>query len=201
MSTDQTADPRKPQGNWPLICFVLGLLAVWLVSCQSQTSAVPPSTPKVVNTSAPAAPPPDPYAHLTADAKRIVLALGDAPTADACNAAFKEMMAGETVNFSTGATALADSAMPALDGAAAIAGKCKAYKIEIGGHTDRSGSRAINLRISDQRAAAVKDYIVGKGAPAAILTPKGYGESELLDKSTGAKAAARNRRISFAVTA
>ncbi len=36
--------------------------------------------------------------------------------------------------------------------------------IEIGGHTDSDGSENDNLRLSDRRAAAVADWLVGQGA-------------------------------------
>jgi len=51
-------------------------------------------------------------------------------------------------------------------------------KIEIGGHTDTRGDDKENLKLSNDRAKAVYDYIVGKGIEAKRMTFKGYGETQ-----------------------
>jgi outer membrane protein OmpA-like peptidoglycan-associated protein len=50
-------------------------------------------------------------------------------------------------------------------------------KIEIAGHTDSDGSDDHNLKLSEARAKAVVDYLIGKGIKADMLKWKGYGES------------------------
>jgi outer membrane protein OmpA-like peptidoglycan-associated protein len=49
-------------------------------------------------------------------------------------------------------------------------------RMEIGVHTDRAGSAATNLELSQRRAEYVKNYLVGLGIDEARLTAKGYGE-------------------------
>ena len=49
--------------------------------------------------------------------------------------------------------------------------------IEMGSHTDRMGSDAYNMALSERRAKSVVDYLVAAGIPADRLTWKGYGES------------------------
>ena len=49
--------------------------------------------------------------------------------------------------------------------------------IEMGSHTDRMGSDAYNMALSERRAKSVVDYLVSAGIPADRLTWKGYGES------------------------
>jgi outer membrane protein OmpA-like peptidoglycan-associated protein len=52
----------------------------------------------------------------------------------------------------------------------------------IGGHTDAVGSDQYNERLSEQRAASVKEYLVERsGIQAHRLVDKGFGESRLLD--------------------
>jgi OOP family OmpA-OmpF porin len=48
-------------------------------------------------------------------------------------------------------------------------------KFEIAGHTCNLGSAQYNLKLSDRRANAVREYLVSKGIPAANVTSKGYG--------------------------
>lgn len=208
MSTEtvETADPRRPQGAWPLICFVAGLIVAGLISCQPQTGASVPSKapPPVIKTAAPVAAPapvvPLP-ANLSDEMRAILSKLGDTPSAAGCDEAFKDLLALDRIRFSKGSAAFSEKSGATLDVAAAIAGKCKAYAIEIAGHTDRSGPMSVNQRISDKRAEAVKDYLVSKGALAASLTAKGYGETKPINTGKGRRAAAQNRRIEFAVTA
>ncbi len=71
--------------------------------------------------------------------------------------------------------------------------------IEIQGHTDNTSSDAFNLKLSQMRATAVKDYLVKKGIAANRLNAKGYGEAApIADNSTEA-GRAENRRIEFKV--
>ncbi len=50
--------------------------------------------------------------------------------------------------------------------------------LEIGGHTDNAGSDAINAPLSQNRANAVKDILVGYGVRPEVLQTKGYGSSQ-----------------------
>ena len=51
-------------------------------------------------------------------------------------------------------------------------------KVEVQGHSDARGDAKYNLDLSDRRAAAVREYLVGKGVAADRLVSKGYGESK-----------------------
>jgi autotransporter family porin len=48
----------------------------------------------------------------------------------------------------------------------------------IGGHTDRLGSESYNQRLSERRANAVRDYLIGRGVPAANIRASGFGKSQ-----------------------
>jgi len=78
--------------------------------------------------------------------------------------------------------------------------------IEIGAHTDASGSASYNKKLSGQRANAVKSYLQKKGLPASRLVAKGYGESKPLNRcKDGVRCSkeehAVNRRTEFKVIA
>lgn len=72
-------------------------------------------------------------------------------------------------------------------------------KVEIQGHTDNVGNDDANLKLSDQRAKAVYDYVIGRGIPADRLRYKGYGESQPIADNGTAAGRAKNRRTVFLI--
>ena len=71
---------------------------------------------------------------------------------------------------------------------------------EIGGHTDSDGDDAYNLKLSQERAEAVKNQLVKMGVNASRLTARGFGESKPLAPNTSPEAKANNRRVEFTQT-
>lgn len=72
--------------------------------------------------------------------------------------------------------------------------------VEIAGHTDSVGSQAVNQKLSERRANAVRDYLVTQQIDAGRLTAKGYGETQLLiTPDSDALSRERNRRVVFVV--
>lgn len=99
--------------------------------------------------------------------------------------------------FNKNSTSLTESAQEVLDDVAAAILGYSDMVVEIAGHTDSSGDAVRNLRLSKQRAEAVRDYLVEKNVPASRLSPIGYGETAPIgDNETDAGRAA-NRRIEF----
>ncbi len=70
-------------------------------------------------------------------------------------------------------------------------------KLEIDGHTDKDGSDAANLVLSQQRADAVKTAMVQGGIDASRLTTRGYGASKPLGSNETPEGKANNRRVEF----
>lgn len=66
--------------------------------------------------------------------------------------------------------------------------------IEIAGHTDNVGGAAFNLKLSQDRANAVKTFLINKGIDANRLTPKGYGLTRPIDTNDTPEGRAKNRR-------
>ena len=66
-------------------------------------------------------------------------------------------------------------------------------RIRIEGHTDSSGGRAVNLGLSQRRAQAVADYLVGQGIAAERLEVRGYGYDRPLPGRPAS--AGENRRV------
>ena len=73
--------------------------------------------------------------------------------------------------------------------------------IEIGGHTDDSGSKAYNLNLSDDRARSVKDALVQRGIPSDRIQTKGYGMSVPLNTNSSEQERALNRRTELKIIA
>ena len=71
--------------------------------------------------------------------------------------------------------------------------------ILIQGHTDDIGDDAGNLTLSEQRAKAVKDYLISQGIKAERLKAKGYGETVPKVPNTTAESRAKNRRTDFVI--
>ncbi len=101
----------------------------------------------------------------------------------------------EGVNFEFDSAELTAGSKATLDAAVAIMKRNADDKIEIAGHTDSMGSVEYNQGLSQRRAQAVADFLIGKGANAANISVKGYGELQpVADNATEAGRAA-NRRV------
>lgn len=86
-----------------------------------------------------------------------------------------------------------------LNRLAEILKKMKSSKIEIAGHTDDKGATAYNLELSQQRAAAVVQYLVEQGIEPTRLKAVGYGETKPLVKNSSDENRGINRRVEFKI--
>ncbi|MFT7231682.1 MAG: outer membrane protein OmpA-like peptidoglycan-associated protein [Cyclobacteriaceae bacterium] len=75
----------------------------------------------------------------------------------------------------------------------------KSMVIEIGGHTDNVGADALNLKLSEDRAKAVMNYMVLAGIDQSRLRSKGYGESQPIAANDTKDGKAKNRRTEFEI--
>lgn len=104
------------------------------------------------------------------------------------------------VNFETGKATLLPESQVVLDSVATSLIDNPEVTVEVGGHTDNTGRRTTNLRLSQARADAVKAYLVSKGINADRMTTKGYGpDSPTADNAT-ADGRAANRRVELSKT-
>jgi outer membrane protein OmpA-like peptidoglycan-associated protein len=71
--------------------------------------------------------------------------------------------------------------------------------VRVEGHTDDTGPRETNMRLSEARAAAVKQHLISKGVSPQRLSSKGYGPDKPLINETTPTARAKNRRVEFIV--
>lgn len=104
------------------------------------------------------------------------------------------------VLFDTGKFELRPAAREAL---AKLSGIVLAYptlKLDIEGHTDSTGSDALNQKLSEQRAGAVRQYLLDQRLPDGNLTAKGFGPAmPVADNATG-QGRQKNRRVEIVVS-
>jgi OOP family OmpA-OmpF porin len=96
-----------------------------------------------------------------------------------------------TVLFKQGKSELLPESSPALDKLAADLQVAPALRLRVAGHTDRLGEPGKNQVLSEQRATAVKAYLVKAGVAAERLEAVGYGDTRPLYPSPDI----RNRRV------
>jgi outer membrane protein OmpA-like peptidoglycan-associated protein len=72
--------------------------------------------------------------------------------------------------------------------------------VEVNGYTDNSGSRAHNMKLSQDRADAVRNWLVAKGITGERITAKGYGPDNPIAPNTTPENKQKNRRIEFVRT-
>jgi outer membrane protein OmpA-like peptidoglycan-associated protein len=104
----------------------------------------------------------------------------------------------EKVHFETGKAIIKPDSYALLDEVAEAVITHKQIKLmEVAGHTDDQGRLEDNQLLSQDRAQAVLDYLVGKGVDPARLQAKGYGETRTIDTNETAEGRAANRRVEF----
>jgi outer membrane protein OmpA-like peptidoglycan-associated protein len=105
----------------------------------------------------------------------------------------------DPVQFPGAGTDVDESMKPMLDRIAMIARTCPAVRIEIHGYTDASGPVQVRRRLSERRAQAALDYLVGAGVEASRIVAIGHGATAPRASNTTEQNRARNRRIEFTV--
>lgn len=101
----------------------------------------------------------------------------------------------KSVTFDTGKTTITPQSHATLDQVVAIMTEYANDKFSIEGHTDNVGKKAANQKLSEGRAAAIKDYLVSKGIHAERLQSKGFGMDKPVASNKTKAGKAKNRRV------
>jgi len=97
--------------------------------------------------------------------------------------------------FDSDAATIRAESRAVLDEVAKLLAAEPSWKLLIEGHTDAQGEEAHNQRLSETRAAAVRDALVGRGVSAARLRAVGFGESRPVSDNATEVGRAQNRRV------
>ncbi|WP_207496812.1 TonB-dependent receptor domain-containing protein [Aridibaculum aurantiacum] len=97
--------------------------------------------------------------------------------------------------FVTGSARLTTSSYGALNDIATTIKNDASLEVEIEGHTDNTGGQQLNQKLSEDRAASVKNYLVSQGVSADKISTTGYGFSKPIADNKTAAGRAKNRRV------
>lgn len=122
------------------------------------------------------APAPDPDIRLVRSARGAAIAISD------------------QLLFATGSASLRAESGEVMDKVAEILKRKARKTVLVEGHTDNTGSAALNQRLSGERAAAVRDALVARGVDGSTLSAKGYGFAEPVDSNATPEGRQANRR-------
>ena len=101
----------------------------------------------------------------------------------------------KVILFDTNKATFQARTMPVLESITAILNEYPSAVFSIEGHTDSDGKDAANLKLSEDRAAAVVTYLESKGIASGRLSSKGFGESTPIDSNKTKTGKANNRRV------
>jgi OOP family OmpA-OmpF porin len=131
-----------------------------------------------------------------AELQGLDLSSGDAA---ACEDAFARVMENNVILFAPGSAAIDPQSREVLDRLASVALRCDRFTIEVAGHTDNQGSRALNMDLSQRRAQAVAQYLTSQSVAVDRLRATGYGPEHPRAPNNSSQGQAANRRIEFKV--
>jgi OmpA-OmpF porin, OOP family len=113
----------------------------------------------------------------------------------------KKVELREQVRFETGKAAIREESGSLLDEIAKVMKEHPEIKrVLVEGHTDATGSAAVNRRLSQARAQAVVDALVERGVEKERLTAKGFGPSRPIDSNDTPEGREANRRVEISIT-
>jgi outer membrane protein OmpA-like peptidoglycan-associated protein/tetratricopeptide (TPR) repeat protein len=101
--------------------------------------------------------------------------------------------------FETGKSILTQSSYNELERLFNIMTENAMMKIEISGHTDKTGSEPLNFKLSQDRAKAVVEYLVKKGINQSRIEFRGYGSLQPISDNATSGGRAKNRRVEFKI--
>lgn len=103
------------------------------------------------------------------------------------------------IEFESGSAILTPAGTQILDEMAIALNKVQGKNVKIIGHTDSQGDPKKNVGLSQERAEAVKKYLIGKSIPETRLSTAGMGADKPVADNTTPEGRKKNRRIEFEV--
>ncbi len=107
--------------------------------------------------------------------------------------------AAKNIFFQTGKSTLLAKSFASLDGVVSVMKEDASLNIDVKGHTDNTGKAELNQTLSQQRADAVKAYLVKKGIDESRITSNGYGDTQPIATNATAAGRQQNRRVEMVI--
>ena len=120
---------------------------------------------------------------------------------DVAPAAVNVSLVLNNITFETNSADLEPSSMLELDKIVEFMELNPSVDIEISAHSDNVGAADYNLRLSDRRAASVKDYLVNHEVPTQRINSVGFGETQPISPNDTEENRRMNRRVELRITA
>lgn len=108
-------------------------------------------------------------------------------------------LAQESIGFNSGSATLTEDSFSALDAVAALMKENAGISLKLSGYTDNSGNAVTNLRLSQQRAEAVKSYLTSQEITEDRLEAEGFGIANPRADNSTAEGRALNRRVEMEI--
>ncbi len=105
----------------------------------------------------------------------------------------------EGVTFELGSARLTADARTILEGVGRALIENDSIRVEISGHSDSTGSRAVNMRLSQERAEAVRIFLIGEGVEGDRLEAVGFGPDRPIESNATADGRRQNRRVELRI--
>jgi len=99
------------------------------------------------------------------------------------------------IQFETGSSTILPNSYVELDEILKSSVVAEGLKVGVFGHTDNVGNPDANQKLSDERATAVKNYLISKGIAAERIESKGFGQSKPIADNKTAEGKSKNRRV------
>ncbi|MGM0558358.1 MAG: OmpA family protein [Myxococcota bacterium] len=106
----------------------------------------------------------------------------------------------EKVHFETAKSEILPQSYPLLNEVAEVLLSNESIKIRVEGHTDSRGSDSYNQTLSEERAASVRQYLIGRGVSSSRIDSQGFGEQRPIEDNTTKAGRAANRRVEIHIT-
>jgi outer membrane protein OmpA-like peptidoglycan-associated protein len=185
----------------PVATLGLALSCAWLSACSTPPGNGSSDTQELPVAAEPApvsAPQPAGMNSQTSELRNDLAALG-LEVSQTAEGRIKLNIASD-VSFGLGSAHLKSSAAQLLKGLAAVLIKHPESPIEIIGHTDATGSDAVNLPLSAKRAESTRDYLIAQKVAADRFTTQGWGSDQPVADNKTAAGRAANRRVEVFIT-
>ena len=106
---------------------------------------------------------------------------------------------GELVYFKVGSAEINNTSAGNLDALADVLQKYPRTSVDLNGYTDNTGTKAINDKLSLDRANSVKSYLEGRGVKARRMLTNGYSDTNPVASNDTEQGRQQNRRVEFLI--